>query len=148
MLPNVFAPGMLAGLSGAACLTGSSLAILPFTRHVKPCLLMLTPGCLLGGLVTPAFIALRWSLAFLILYSLWQAGYATALGTAMPPSARSVLAQVDGSGWWRDSRTLNTHERPAGKEKPRLWGKTGLSMRTMRARCLIRSRISHCPGRY
>ena len=74
--------GMIAGLVGAACLTALSLPLLPFIRHWRPCLLMLAVGCLLGGLLHVALGAEAYG--FLILYGAWQAGYAAALGTAVP----------------------------------------------------------------
>ncbi len=65
--------GMIAGLFGATCLTAMSVVFLPFSRQWVSCLLMLLAGSLLGGLlVTHPFV----------LYALWQAGYAAALGTA------------------------------------------------------------------
>jgi len=75
--------GMIAGFAGAACLTALSLPLLPFTRRRRPCLLMLAAGCLLGGLLQVA-LGSGQDYGFLILYGAWQAGYAAALGTAVP----------------------------------------------------------------
>lgn len=78
--------GMLAGLIGSGCLTGLSLLLFSFLRRPLPCLLMVAAGTLLGGLLE---FALEDSSAYghglLVLYGAWQAGYAAALGTALPP---------------------------------------------------------------
>jgi hypothetical protein len=77
--------GMAAGLLGAACLTILSLAILPFTRQLWPCLSMLAAGAALGALLHVAIEdSSGWGQGFLILYALWQAGYGAALGMALP----------------------------------------------------------------
>jgi hypothetical protein len=77
--------GMLAGLVGAACLTTLSLPLFGFVRRPVPCLLMLAAGMLLGGLLEPAMEGSGdHGLGFLLLYAVWQAGYAAALGTALP----------------------------------------------------------------
>jgi len=84
--------GMIAGLFGAACLTALTVAILPFSRRMWPCLLMLIAGSLLGGVlaVTLYLYHVRGGtpiLAWLALYSPWQAGFAAAFGTAIPRRA-------------------------------------------------------------
>lgn len=77
--------GMAAGLLGAACLTTLSLAILPFTRQLWPCLSMLAAGTALGTLLHVAIEdSSAWGRGFLILYAFWQAGYGAALGMALP----------------------------------------------------------------
>jgi len=82
--------GMLAGLIGSGCLTGLSLLLFPFLRRPLPCLLMLAAGTLLGGLLEFAIEdTSAYGLGFLVLYGAWQAGYAAALGTAVPPRQRT-----------------------------------------------------------
>ena len=77
--------GMAAGLIGAACLTLLSLLVLPFTWQVRPCLLMVAAGTLLGALLHVAIEDhSSWGRGFLVLYAVWQAGYGAALGTALP----------------------------------------------------------------
>lgn len=77
--------GMLAGLVGAACLTALSLPLFVFVRRSAPCLLMVAAGTLLGGLLGPAMEGSgEYGLGFLLLYAAWQAGYASALSTALP----------------------------------------------------------------
>lgn len=77
--------GMAAGLIGAACLTMSSLALLPSTRQLWPCLLMVAAGTGLGALLHVAIEDnSAWGRGFLLLYAFWQAGYGAALGTALP----------------------------------------------------------------
>jgi hypothetical protein len=76
---------MAAGLIGAACLTLLSLLVLPFARQVRPCLLMVAAGTLLGALLHVAIEdQSSWGRGFLVLYAAWQAGYGAALGTALP----------------------------------------------------------------
>lgn len=78
--------GMLAGLIGSGCLTGLSLLLFSFARRPLLCLLMLAAGTLLGGLLEFAVEdTSAYGLGFLVLYGAWQAGYAAALGTALPP---------------------------------------------------------------
>jgi hypothetical protein len=77
--------GMAAGLLGAACLTALSLLLFPFVRRSLPCLLMVGAGMLLGGLLKPALEdSGEYVPGLLLLYAVWQAGYAGALGTALP----------------------------------------------------------------
>jgi hypothetical protein len=81
--------GMAAGLVGAGCLTALSWLFLPFVRSVRSCAWMLAAGTLLGGLLPVALESegdLGWG--FLLLYVAWQAGYAAALGTALPERGR------------------------------------------------------------
>lgn len=78
--------GMLAGLIGSGCLTAVSLLLFSFLRRPLPCLLMLAAGTLLGALLEFALEdSSAFGLGFLVLYGAWQAGYAAALGTALPP---------------------------------------------------------------
>jgi hypothetical protein len=79
--------GMVAGLLGATCLTVLSLPIFPFIRHWRPCPLMALAGLLLGSLLGVALRMGMYPFGLLILYGLWQAGYAAALGTAVPRRA-------------------------------------------------------------
>jgi len=77
--------GMAAGFIGAACLTMLSLALLPFTRQLWPCLLTVAAGTGLGALLHVAIEDnSAWGRGFLLLYAFWQAGYGAALGTALP----------------------------------------------------------------
>jgi len=80
--------GMVAGLLGATCLTVLSLPIFPFIRRWRPCLLMALAGLLLGGLLGVALLEeIDPFFSLLILYVPWQAGYAAALGAAVPRRA-------------------------------------------------------------
>lgn len=89
--------GMIAGLLGAACLTVLSLPIFPFSRHWRPCLLMVLAGLLLGGLLGVALLKEIDPFGLLILYGPWQAGYAAALGAAVPRRALRPDGPADGS---------------------------------------------------
>ncbi len=80
--------GMIAGFTGAGCLTALSLPLLPCTRRWRPGLLMPAAGCLLGGLLPVALGSEDYG--FLILYGAWQAAYAAALGTAVPGASRGA----------------------------------------------------------
>lgn len=84
---NHMVTGMIAGLFGAACLTAFSIAILPFSRRWPPCLLMLLAGCLLGGLLAVPLNRIDGEpiVMWLVLYAPWQAGFAAAFGTTLPP---------------------------------------------------------------
>lgn len=84
---NSLVIGMIAGLFGAACLTALSIAILPFCRRWPPCLLMVVAGCLLGGLLAVPLDRIDGEpiVMWMVLYAPWQAGFAAAFGTAVPP---------------------------------------------------------------
>lgn len=84
-IDNAALLGMAAGLIGAACLTGLTLLLFPFARHLRPCLWMVVAGTVLGALLHVAIEDnSSWGRGFLLLYALWQAGYGAALGTALP----------------------------------------------------------------
>jgi hypothetical protein len=77
--------GMSAGLVGAACLTGLTLLLFPFARHLRPCLWMVAAGTALGALLHVAIEDnSSWGRGFLLLYAFWQAGYGATLGAALP----------------------------------------------------------------
>jgi hypothetical protein len=83
-LDKVWQVGMIAGLTGAACLTALAAWLLPFVRRPHSCALMLVAGCLLGALLE---FPIRGGSGFwdwLLLYAPWQAGYAAAFATALP----------------------------------------------------------------
>ena len=89
-IDNAFSLGMLAGLIGSGWLTAVSLLLFSFLRRPLPCLLMLAAGTLLGGLLEFAIEdSSSLGMGFLVLYGAWQAGYAAALGTALPPRQRT-----------------------------------------------------------
>ncbi len=84
---EVWQLGLIAGLVGAGCLTALAAWLLPFTRRIGPCALMLTAGCLLGALLE---LPVRGDGGFwdwLLFYATWQAGYAAAFATALPKIA-------------------------------------------------------------
>ena len=76
--------GMIAGLIGAACLTGLAAWLLPFVRATVPCVLMLGAGCLLGALLE--LIVGDGSDVFdaIVFFGAWQTGYAAAFAMAVP----------------------------------------------------------------
>jgi hypothetical protein len=81
---SMLAVGLVAGLFGSACLTALSTLMMPFVRQANPCLFMLFAGCLLGALLRIPFefdVLLSW----MFFFAAWQAGYAAALATALPP---------------------------------------------------------------
>ncbi len=81
---EVWQLGLIAGLVGAGCLTALAAWLLPFARRPRPCVLMLTAGCLLGALLE---LPVRGDGGFwdwLLFYATWQAGYAAAFATALP----------------------------------------------------------------
>lgn len=86
MVENSAMLGMLAGFVGAGCLTVLSLLLLPTLRRAVPCFAMIAAGTLLRSLL---HVALEddsaFGVGFLVLYAFWQAGYAAALGAALPP---------------------------------------------------------------
>jgi hypothetical protein len=84
-LEGIWLTGMIAGLAGSACLTAAAAILLPFVRRVGPIALMLAVGCLLGALLEVALAdgATFWH--WLVLFAAWQAGYAAAFATALPP---------------------------------------------------------------
>ncbi len=84
-LGSVWQTGAIAGLVGAACLTAAAALLLPFARRVGPCALMLTAGGLLGALLDMPVRGDSGILVWLILFVPWQAGYAAAFATALPP---------------------------------------------------------------
>jgi hypothetical protein len=78
--------GILAGFVGATCLTALSLLLFPFLRTALAAALLIAAGTLLGSLLHVAIEDdSAFGLGFIILYAGWQAGYAAALGAALPP---------------------------------------------------------------
>ncbi len=81
--------GMVAGLLGGACLAALSAALFRFARRRGPCLRMAVAGCLLGALLD---LPLRLDDNFdnfwlwLGFFAVWQAGYAAAFASALPPA--------------------------------------------------------------
>ncbi len=80
--------GAIAGFVGATCLTAAAALLLPFARRVGPCALMLTTGGFLGTLLDTPARGDGGILIWLILFGPWQAGYAAAFATALPPGVR------------------------------------------------------------
>ncbi len=78
--------GAIVGLIGATCLTAAAALLLPFARRVQPCVLMLTAGGFLGVLFAAPARGDGGFLNWLILFVSWQAGYAAAFATALPPA--------------------------------------------------------------
>ncbi len=85
-LDDIWLTGMIAGLAGSACLTAAAAVLLPFVRRVRPIALMLVAGCLLGALLEVALAEGATFWHWLVLFALWQAGYAAAFSTALPPA--------------------------------------------------------------
>ncbi len=85
-LEDIWLTGMIAGLAGSACLTAAAAVLLPFVRRAKPVVLMLAAGCLLGALLQVALAEGSTFWHWLIFFAAWQAGYAAAFATALPPA--------------------------------------------------------------
>ncbi len=85
-LEDIWLTGMIAGLAGSACLTAAAALLLPFVRRVRPIALMLVAGCLLGALLEVALAEGATFWHWLVLFAAWQAGYAAAFATALPPA--------------------------------------------------------------
>ena len=81
--------GGIGGFAGAACLTAAAALLLPFTRRIGPCALMMTVGGLLGALLEMPIRNGSGYLDWLILFVPWQAGYAAAFATALPPTVEA-----------------------------------------------------------
>ncbi len=81
---EVWQLGLIAGLVGAGCLTALAAWLLPFARRPRPCVLMLTAGCLLGALLEFPVRGDGGFWDWLLFYATWQAGYAAAFATALP----------------------------------------------------------------
>ena len=86
---NGLVTGMAAGALGAACLTLLTLAILPFCRQWRPCILMVAAGTALGALLSITLYLIDRDtvaayLGLLILYVPWQGAFAAAFGMAVP----------------------------------------------------------------
>ena len=75
--------GIVAGLVGSACLTACALALLPVARKLRPVVLTVLAGGVLGALLGPA-IATQGLFWWFVFYGVWQAGYAACFATALP----------------------------------------------------------------
>ena len=78
--------GAIVGFVGAACLTASALGLFRFARRTGPAALMLVAGGLLGMLLEAPMRSGSGFTDWLILFVPWQAGYAAAFATALPPA--------------------------------------------------------------
>ena len=78
--------GIIVGLIGAACLTAAAAWLFPFARRAGPAVLMLVAGGLLGALLEAPIRSGSGFVDWLILFVPWQAGYAAAFATALPPA--------------------------------------------------------------
>ena len=76
--------GAIAGFAGAACLTAAAARLFAFARRVRPAMLMLVAGGLLGTLLEAPVRSGSGFVDWLILFVPWQAGYAAAFATALP----------------------------------------------------------------
>ena len=86
-LDSVALIGLVAGLFGSALLTGATALFFPFARKLRPCLLTLGSGCLLGALLE-VFLAGNGVLYGILFFAPWQAGYAASVATALSPMRR------------------------------------------------------------
>jgi len=85
--------GLAAGLLGGACLAALSAALFRFARRRGPCLRMAAAGCLLGALLDPPLrLDDMYFWPWLGFFAVWQAGYAAAFATALPPAAAAARA--------------------------------------------------------
>ncbi len=78
--------GIVAGLLGGALLTGAGAVLMPFARRLRPCALMVGAGGLLGALLEIPLAQGGGFWGFVLFFAVWQAGYAAAFATALPPA--------------------------------------------------------------
>ncbi len=84
--------GMTYGFLGGAFLTAATMVILPFVWRIGPIALMFVSGGPLGALWEIPYRldsggwldSSNWSIFFIV--AVWQAGYAAAFATALPPA--------------------------------------------------------------
>lgn len=81
-IDNLVAVGVVAGLFGAALLTGLTAALMPCFRRRLPIIATITAGGVLGAFLDIT-LANEGFLAWLALFAPWQAGYAAAMATAL-----------------------------------------------------------------
>ncbi len=77
--------GAIVGFVGAACLTAAAARLFRFARRAGPAALMLVAGGLLGALLEVPVRNGGGFVEWLILFAPWQAGYAAAFATVLPP---------------------------------------------------------------
>jgi hypothetical protein len=78
--------GVIVGFAGAACLTAAAVRLFPFARRAGPVALMLIAGGILGALLEIPVRSGSGLVDWLVLFAVWQAGYAAAFATALPPA--------------------------------------------------------------
>lgn len=78
--------GTIVGFVGAACLTAAAARLFPFVRRSGPVTLMLVAGAFLGALLEMPVRSGSGFVDWLALFVPWQAGYAAAFATALPPA--------------------------------------------------------------
>ena len=76
----------MVGLVGAACLTAAAVRLFPFARRAGPAAAMVVAGGLLGVLLEAPIRSGSGFADWLVLFAAWQAGYAAAFATALPPA--------------------------------------------------------------
>ncbi len=84
----IWQAGVIAGLVGAASLTAAAELLLPCMRPVKTSALMVAVGGLLGALLVVPVREGSGFIEWLVLFVLWQSGYAAAFATALPPAVK------------------------------------------------------------
>jgi hypothetical protein len=82
LLQNIILIGVAAGAFGAALLAAATAALIPDFRRRKPMIAMVLAGAVLGAALFFA-ISNDHFLGWLLLFAPWQAGYATAMATAL-----------------------------------------------------------------
>lgn len=88
MLDNAALVGIASGAIGASLLAGATAGLMPEFRHGRPAIAMILAGTVLG-------VMLHFSLSndqflgWLLLFAPWQAGYAAAMGTAIPAMGKT-----------------------------------------------------------
>ncbi len=78
--------GVLAGLLGSALLTGAAALLMPSARRARHAAIMLGAGGLFGALLEIPLAQNGGFWGFLLFCAAWQAGYAAAFATALPPA--------------------------------------------------------------
>ncbi len=79
--------GAVTGLLGSALLTGAAALAMPAARRLRPAMLMLAAGALLGMLLEIPLTQDGGFWGFILFFATWQAGYAAAFATALRPGS-------------------------------------------------------------
>ncbi|MFO1189151.1 MAG: hypothetical protein U1E97_06080 [Alphaproteobacteria bacterium] len=115
--------GLAAGALGAASLTALTLAILPFSRRLRPCVLMVAAGTALGALLSITLDLIERDtvsayLGLLVLYVPWQGAFAAAFGHSLDDpkiradAVRTKLAERGAERDVADAVSWSRKERP------------------------------------